>query len=194
MNTPAIETERLILRKFRREDISALFSILSDREVNTYLPWFPLASLKEAEQFFEKEYAAAYRQPRGYRYAICLKTDNVPIGYISLSMDEAHDLGYGLSKRFWRKGIAVEAGRAVLEQAKRDGVPYATATHDVNNPRSGRVMQALGMRYQYTYLEQWQPKDIPVTFRLYQLNLDGNEERVYRQYWERYAVHYVEGI
>ena len=50
------------------------------------------------------------------------------------------------------------------------------------------------MRYQYTYREQWQPKDIPVTFRLYQLNLDGNETRVYWKYWERYAVHNIEDL
>ena len=28
----------------------------------------------------------------------------------------------------------------------------------------------LGMSYQYSYEEQWQPKDIKVTFRLYRLN------------------------
>lgn len=34
-NTPVLETRRLILRKFRRDDIPALFSIFRDREVNT---------------------------------------------------------------------------------------------------------------------------------------------------------------
>lgn len=192
-NTPALETERLILRRFCTDDIPALFAIYSDREVNTYLPWFPLASLAEAERLFENEYAKAYELPWGYRYAVCLKTDSVPIGYVHLSTEEAHDLGYGLSKRFWHRGIAAEAARAVVERAKADGLPYITATHDVNNPRSGSVMRALGMRYQYTYREQWQPKDISVTFRLYQLNLDGNEGRVYRRYWEQYADHWVEG-
>ncbi len=33
-------------------------------------------------------------------------------------------------------------------------------------------MQNIGMRYCYSYQEQWQPKDILVTFRLYQLDLD----------------------
>ncbi len=192
-NTPALKTERLILRRFRKEDIPALYAIYSDREVNTYLPWHPLASYQEAERLFA-EYAAFYRQPRGYRYAVCLKTDDIPIGYVHLSLEEAHDLGYGLSREFWRRGITAEAARAVAEQAKRDGAPFITATHDINNPRSGGVMRALGMRYQYTYREQWQPKNIPVTFRLYQLNLDGNEERVYWKYWERYADHYIEKI
>ena len=52
LNTPALETERLILRKFCADDIAALFSIFSDEEVNMYLPWFPLSSLEEAERLF----------------------------------------------------------------------------------------------------------------------------------------------
>ena len=52
MNTPRIETERLILRKFTQEDIEALYCILKDEEVNTFLPWFPLKSLAEARAFF----------------------------------------------------------------------------------------------------------------------------------------------
>ena len=48
------------------------------------------------------------------------------------------------------------------------------------------------MKYQYSYEEQWQPKDILVTFRMYQLNLDGSEDRVYQKYWNESAVHFVE--
>ena len=54
---------------------------------------------------------------------------------------------------------------------KKDGLPYITATHDRNNPRSGNVMQKVGMEYCYSYEEQWQPKDFPVVFRMYQLTL-----------------------
>ena len=102
------------------------------------------------------------------------------------------DLGYGLRREFWHRGIATEAGRAVIEQVRRAGIPYLTATHDVRNLRSGRVMQRLGMRYQYSYEEQWQPKNRLVLFRMYQLDLDGTEGRVFRRYWERSAVHFVE--
>ncbi|NLT58674.1 MAG: GNAT family N-acetyltransferase, partial [Clostridiales bacterium] len=41
INTPALETERLILRKFTENDLEALLAIYGDEEVNTYLPWFP---------------------------------------------------------------------------------------------------------------------------------------------------------
>ncbi len=191
-NTPTLETERLILRKFTENDIEALFDIYKDEEVNTFLPWFPLKSLEEAEKFFKDKYSEAYKQSKGYKYAICLKANNIPIGYINVSIEENHDLGYGLRKEFWHKGIVTEACRAVVKQVKKDGFRYITATHDINNPRSGEVMKQLGMSYKYTFEEQWQPKDMRVTFRMYQLNFDGQNVRVYKEYWNKYAVHFIE--
>ena len=47
-NTPTLETERLLLRRFSENDLYALFKIHSDKDVNTYLPWFPLQSIEEA--------------------------------------------------------------------------------------------------------------------------------------------------
>lgn len=191
-NTPTLETDRLILRKFTKNDREALFDIYKDKEVNTYLPWFPLKSIEETDQFFIDKYEEEYQQSKGYKYAICLKSDNVPIGYVSVSNDDSHDLGYGLRKEFWHRGIVTEAGKAVIEQVKNDGILYVTATHDVNNPRSGEVMKKLGMSYKYSYEEQWQPKDILVIFRMYQLNLDGQNDRVYKKYWDKSSVHFVE--
>lgn len=193
-NTPALKTKRLILRKFTETDFAALYKIYSDKEVNTYLPWFPLTSMEEAKSFFEEQYAKAYALPQSYRYAVCLKRDDVPIGYVHVSTDDGHDLGYGFRKEFWGQGIASEAGRAVVAQVKKDGMPYITATHDIRNSRSGNVMKALGMQYQYSYEELWQPKNILVTFRMYQLNLDSNDKRIYRKYWDAYEHHYIENL
>lgn len=118
-------------------------------------PWFPLKSIDEAEEFYRKRYLAEYGSPRGYHYAVCLRSGNVPIGYVSVSMDDAHDFGYGLRKEFWHKGIVTEAAKAVVE-------------------------------------EQWQPKNILVTFRMYQLNFDRNGGWVYRKYWDTSQVHFIE--
>lgn len=194
MNTPALETERLILRKFTEHDMQALFLILKDEEVNRFLPWYPAKNLEETKWFYQERYASKYAQPQGYAYAICLKEDNIPIGYMGVDMEEHHDFGYGLRKEFWNKGIVTEAGRAVTEQVKKDGLAYITATHDKNNPRSGKVMQKLGMKYCYSYEEQWQPKDFPVIFRMYQLNFDSNADFVYSRYWNESDHHFVEEL
>ena len=192
MNTPVLKTKRLILRKFTKKDIQALFLILKDEEANQFLPWYPLKSLEEAKNFYEERYAAKYAQPQAYAYAVCLKEDDFPIGYIKVDLEEPHDFGYGFRKEFWHRGIATEAGKAVVEQVKKDGLAYITATHDKNNPRSGNVMKKLGMKYCYSYEERWMPKDVIVTFRMYQLNLDGDRGRVYQGYWNRAAVRWVE--
>ncbi len=192
MNTPRLKTERLLLRKFTEHDLEAIYQIYSDEEVNTFLPWFPLKSMEEAKTLFEKQYALEYAKPQAYAYAVCLKKDDIPIGYVHVSTEEPYDFGYGLRKEFWHQGIMTEAGKAVAEQVRRDGLPYITATHDRKNPRSGGVMRQMGMRYQYSYEEQWQPKDIPVVFRMYQLNFDEQKDRVYKKYWDNSKVHFVE--
>lgn len=194
MNTPTLKTERLILRRFTERDMEALFLILKDEEVNEFLPWYPIRNMEEARKFYEERYAPIYAELQGYAYAICLKKDNVPIGYIKVDMEEHHDFGYGLRKEFWHQGIVTEAGKAVVEQVKKDGLPYITATHDRNNPRSGKVMQRVGMTYCYSYEEQWQPKDVSVIFRMYQLNLDGNDDFVYKKYWNMYSNHFIEKL
>lgn len=192
MNTPVLKTKRLILRKFTKKDIQALFLILKDEEANQFLPWYPLKSLEEAKNFYEERYAAKYAQPQAYAYAVCLKEDDFPIGYIKVDLEEPHDFGYGFRKEFWHRGIATEAGKAVVEQVKKDGLAYITATHDKNNPRSGNVMKKLGMKYCYSYEEQWQPKDFPVIFRMYQLNFDGNTDFVCQKYWNESEKHFIE--
>lgn len=192
MNIPTLETERLILRKFNEHDLEALYKILSDKEVNRFLPWFPLKTLEETRLFYEKQFVDKYKHNYAYYYAICMKNDNYPIGYIHVCTDDSHDFGYGLHKAFWHQGIVTEAGIAVIEQLKKDGIPYITATHDVNNPKSGEVMKRLGMKYQYSYEEQWQPKDMFVTFRMYQLNLDETINMIYKEYWNHTTNHFIE--
>lgn len=192
MNTPTLETKRLRLRKFNEEDIEALFLIYQDKEVNTYLPWFPVTSLEETRALFKTKYKRVYRQSNGYHYAICLKTDNIPIGYVHVDINDSHDFGYGLRKEFWHKGIVSEACKAVLLQLKKDHFSYITATHDIKNIRSGKVMKNLGMSYQYSYEEMWQPKNLLVTFRMYQLNFDKQSNYVYQKYWNQSKVHFIE--
>lgn len=71
---------------------------------------YPVKSMEETIKFYEKRYASKYARPQAYAYAVCLKKDNFPIGYIKVDMEEHHDFGYGLRREFWHQGIATEAG------------------------------------------------------------------------------------
>lgn len=193
-NSPTLYTQQLILRQFNEMDLPALYDLLKDSEVNTFLPWLPVENMEEAKNFLHSRFLNYYKQPSAYRYAICLKEDNKPIGYVCLSEDISHDFGYALKKDCWHKGYATQSAHAVIQRLKKDGYSYITATHDINNPRSGEVMKRIGMKYKYSYIEQWQPKNIKVTFRMYQLNLDGNKDRTYMGYWDKYEEHFIENL
>lgn len=195
MNTPKLETERLILRKFEEMDLPDMLILYRDEEVNRFLPWFPMQTQEEMADYLHNVIEPCYDEEKGYSYAVVHKAENRVIGYVHVNdLGGENDIGYAICREFWNQGLITEACRAVICQMKKDGVPYVTAIHDRKNPGSGRVMQKLGMMYQYSYEEQWQPKDFPVIFRLYQLNLDGNEKRIYTKYWDDSAVHFIENL
>ncbi len=145
--------------------------LLSDEEVTAFLPMFPLKDMAKARSYLR--YIETWIRNGGLSYAICLKDSDLAVGCIHVSGDDSHDLGYCVRKEFWHNGFCTESCRAVVDLLRRMGLPYITATHDVSNLRSGRVMQVIGMYYCYSYEELWQPKNFPVIFRMYQLNLDG---------------------
>ena len=65
--------------------------------------------------FFKGEILDYYNLENAFRYAVCLKEDNIPIGYVWLSNDSSHDLGYGLRSDYWNKGIISEAALKIVE-------------------------------------------------------------------------------
>lgn len=192
MNNSLILTKRLVLRQFCEADAEELYTILSDEEVTRFLPMFPLKNSEEAKAYIKERFLKCYAKGDCWHYAICLK-DGELAGFINISQNDSHDLGYCIRKSCWYQGIAVEAASAVIECYKTSGGTYITATHDIHNPNSGKVMKKLGMQYCYSYEEQWQPKDINVTFRMWQLNFDG-KLNVYQKYWQQSSCHYIETL
>ena len=84
MNVPMFETEHLILRRFIERDLHALYLIYSDKEANRFLPWFPAANIDDARSIFDSRYA----DPAAFAYAVCLKADAYPIGYVNVGNEE----------------------------------------------------------------------------------------------------------
>lgn len=192
MNDQSIITNRLCLRHFHEVDADALYNILSDEEVIRYLPMFALKSVEEAKVYIKEKFIDLYAKGDEWHYAICLKNGEL-VGFINISPDDSHDLGYCLKRSCWHRGFASEAALAVVECFKAKGGDYITATHDIKNPNSGKVMKKIGMHYCYSYEEQWQPKNFKVTFRLWQLNFDGSQN-IYQKYWQQSDCHYIETL
>lgn len=192
MTIPILTSDRLLLRPFKEEDAAAFFELFSDPSVARFVIYHPLNSIEEAKQMLQKQYLDTYKALTSFHYAICLKSDTKPIGYVNIHQSDSYDLGYGLHKKYWHKGIISEAAQMVVQRAKAEGIPYLTATHDILNPYSGEVMKKLGMQYQYSYVEEWKP-NVMVTFRMYQINFTVAPSFVYQKYWNQYP-HMIEDL
>ena len=149
--TRTLETRRLILRRFREEDAEDMYrNWASDPEVTRFLTW-PAHTGPEVSLAVLKSWIPRYEDGGFFNWAVEWKENGSAIGNISVvklnEAAEAADLGYCLSRAFWGRGIMPEALRAVIGYLFDEaGLNRIAACHDVNNPKSGRVMEKAGMR------------------------------------------------
>ena len=155
LGTVTLETKRLILRRFTPDDAEEMYrNWASDPEVTRFLTW-PCHSSPEASRAILVEWAAQYADGGVFQWAIVPKESPQVIGSIAaVKLDEeicSAEIGYCLSKAYWGQGLMPEALTAVMRFLFFDvGMNRIAACHDVNNPKSGRVMEKAGMKYEGT--------------------------------------------
>lgn len=142
------------MRRFSKDDAQAMFdNWASDAEVTKFMTWPPYERVEDVKgylEYVENSYA------NGELYwAIELKEIGEPVGAISVvSMKEAVksvEIGYGIGRKWWHKGITSEAFAAVIKFLfDNTDVNRIEAGHDTNNPNSGRVMLKCGLKYEGT--------------------------------------------
>lgn len=148
--TIKIETNRLILRKFKIEDADIMYrNWASDDEVTKYLTWPTHKNVNETRSVLAG-WVERYSDPAFYNWVIVLKEIGEPIGNLSVvKYDEktaSAAIGWCMGKRWWGQRIMPEAARAVLQYLFEEvGFNRIAAKHDKENTKSGRVMQKIGM-------------------------------------------------
>ena len=116
--TKNIETERLLLRQFNKDDAVAMFKNWeSDSKVTEFLRWPTALDISEAEQVLN-EWVQGYENLDFYQWAIVLKEIGEPIGSISVvdkneSLDIVH-IGYCIGSKWWHHGFTTEAFKAII--------------------------------------------------------------------------------
>lgn len=134
-------TQNLLLRPAWPEDWQAVHAGIADHGVVRNLaraPWPYRPS--DARNFIE-----SVREPMFPRFLITRACDAALVGCIGIDRkgDDA-ELGYWIARQHWGRGYATEAGRAVLEISAMLGHQRLVASHFLDNPASGRVLQKLG--------------------------------------------------
>ena len=148
--TQIIETKRFILRRFKVEDAEDMYSNwASDPEVTKYLTWPPHANVEVTKSLI-KDWITRYENGGYFNGVMEYKETGKVIGNISVvklnENTEAADIGYCMSKSYWGQGLMPEALTEVIKYLfDVVGLNRVAASHDVNNPKSGRVMDKAGM-------------------------------------------------
>ena len=139
-------TDRLLLRPGWAEDAPALAKTIADETIVRNLstaPW-PF-SLRDAEAFL-----AAPRDPILPSLLILERTDGEPVLAGSCGLGRrasgSVELGYWIARSHWGRGIATEAGQALIAIARTLGIDRLEASHFLDNPASGRVLEKLGFQ------------------------------------------------
>ncbi len=149
--TQRIETDRLILRRFRVEDAEDMYANwASDSEVTRFLTW-PVHSSVDVTKKLLSDWITRYEDSGYFNWVMELKETGKIIGNISVvklnESVESADIGYCMSRVWWGQGLMPEALIAVMNYLfDVVGLNRIAACHDVNNPKSGRVMDKAGMK------------------------------------------------
>ncbi len=149
--TVTLETERLQLRCFTEEDAESMYrNWASDPEVTKYLTWPPHADVNVTRQLLSS-WSRRYEEKTYYNWAIVLKESGEPVGNISVlklnDRTEAAYVVYCMGRQWWGREIMPEAlYRVIAFLFCEVGVNRIAACHDADNPKSGRVMDKVGMK------------------------------------------------
>jgi RimJ/RimL family protein N-acetyltransferase len=150
---PDMETERLVLRRFRAGDERRLAPVFAKSEVWRF-PFGRGFSASETREFVDGQLAEWDERGFGLWLAIERAT-SATLGFVGLSVPwflpeilPAVEVGWRLDPSSWGRGLATEGAEAALREAFMTlGLAEVCSVPQADNPRSVRVAERLAMRF-----------------------------------------------
>jgi ribosomal-protein-alanine N-acetyltransferase len=146
-----LETERLIMRRITPADLEALVETRKGDEENKYLGGNRMQN-PEAIARRMQFYMECHEK---YGFGMCMmiwKETGETIGWCGLQpLEETGEIevGYGMKKEFWRRGIGYECAMAWLRYGfETVGAERIVALAHPDNVGSWRIMEKCGMHYE----------------------------------------------
>jgi RimJ/RimL family protein N-acetyltransferase len=144
-----IETDRLILRRWRSEDLEPFAAMSADPEV---MRWLGGVMTRDEALSYMRRSELSFDETGMGRFVIQAKADGAFLGSCGLMpgrrglpLGAFIDIGWRLTRAAWGQGYASEAARAVAHDGfERLGFPEITAITMAINARSRAVMTRAG--------------------------------------------------
>ena len=145
-----IETPRLILRQWKKEDRPLFAKINADSDVMEFYP--SILEKKESDEFAQKLESLITKRGWGL-WAVETKDEKKFIGFVGLHkptydlpIKSCVEIGWRLAKEYWGNGFATEAANAALDIAfGKLNLPEVYSFTSIINKKSKAVMERLGM-------------------------------------------------
>jgi len=151
-STNVLETDRLVLRRLSIEDAEFVFELVNEPAFLQFIGDKGVRTLDDARDYILKGPVDSYER-FGFGLYLCeVKDSKTPIGICGLIKRECLedvDIGFAFLPGFWGKGYCYEAASAVLAMGKSVfGLDRIVAVTSINNDRSIRVLEKLGMKFE----------------------------------------------
>lgn len=149
MLSPKLETERLMLRRYKETDIDAIYEIITDERLSKYIQ-FPKLT-KEEELACLKTWIAEADKSEYEKWVIETKDSHKVVGNIDVNtIVTKHNycnVGYTIRYKYWGNGYASEALKAISDYLLNDRDYYLVeCSCNEWNKQSSRVMQKAGFK------------------------------------------------
>ena len=145
-----LETDRLLLRTFTKEDAPLLYELNHDPEVIRYTG-DPIKDMDHAQEVLEQIILPQYALYNHGRWAVLVKQGLEFIGWCGLKTRPERnevDLGYRFMQQVWGKGYATEAAFACIKYGfEKLHLPRIVGRAMPGNIGSIRVLEKCGMVY-----------------------------------------------
>ena len=154
-----LRTDRLLLRPFEESDLDSFAAYRSDPEIARYQSWTTPYTLDQAAAFLEKMRNAQAGSP-GTWFQLAVERQSQP-GLIGDCAFQVHaeetrhaQIGCTFSRLHQRQGYATEAVGRLLDYLFGElHLHRVTATCDVENVASIRLLERIGMRREAHFVE-----------------------------------------
>lgn len=138
-----LQTERLIIRDYQKEDVKEALGYLGNEEAMYYLPE-DVMTLEEIEIFIKKQ------ENKKEYYAVVLKETNQLLGHLYFAPffgNHSYEIGWVFNPNFHKKGYASEAAEALMDYGFKElEIHRMIATCQPENIGSNKMMCHLDMR------------------------------------------------
>ena len=150
-----LESERLIYRKFRHEDLSIYLDWCSNLENNKYKEGEPSQGSDIIDWFNTTVNKSDEDEYTSFHYAVEIKTNKALIGEVFLfNLPDNPEVGWDIHRDYWQQGYGTEMGNTIIKFGFEIlNLRRIISGCNAKNIGSFRIMEKVGMRREGHFIQ-----------------------------------------